>query len=781
MNSLPAVNRSSEHTVTSDERRRLRVQASLVNVWEQHRPNPPITLRIGKAGKFGTIKLKRIFSPKESVEEKKSPRWVAAVPREGIASPQLSLSSTRSLQNKADGAKRRIAALYEELAEVLVKSKLSFSEKKSRIGTYLGALQVIIEASVCHGDLKPENILWDETDFVISDFNGSIVIDDVCELMKEKFRFKSEEEKNAVKRIVYPLADQQVNPAVFRNKDAVQKLIDWEILAKDGVTVLSRELLLELREYLAVTFLPDCSRGYASDFYYGMMCDAFWQCNKEKFRRACQAFDIRAAGLTIYAILTGTYPPENERQKEYYNTLEQSLKKLGISVKAAALIRKMAEPRDIGFVKIDELKELQDEFCREKKALNPDAEDVKMLEDMQATVRRLTLLQLDDAAQTGSMQYDLLNAVSKSEIDPEEGISFEMRKTLIEAAFNAYPDACEVATSGFTTVLLLNPDDLSDYDVVVKRKPIGDGASAIAYEAYSLRFLKSVVIKYAQEFVSPQDAQNGAQVLSQLGEHEGLQKQFKRYRLQRNEDYKQVVVEPFYKNRDFAPCILGDLFCSKCGITKEQHAVRMKLQEIDRALQGNLSEQELQNFMVEYGKVFGGILGVEKIRQLLEDYKLLMAEALKARQSEEAKQALLFQEEVTRASELVKGCAKRVNGVVLLDLGKLEELIQHADLSKEAIKAATRQEMIQAIRRCQKVVMLECLLNTVNNSPGDIFKEWERVVKEVGEQYLDFKGVKSISKLLGVTLELQENEKSDAQKRLQQQLEHKNRVFEVIA
>ena len=75
----------------------------------------------------------------------------------------------------------------------------------------------------------------------------------------------------------------------------------------------------------------------------------------------------------------------------------------------------------------------------------------------------------------------------------------------------------------------------------------------------------------------------------------------------------------------------------------------------------------------------------------------------------------------------------------------------------------------------------ECLLNTVNNSPGDIFKEWERVVKEVGEQYLDFKGVKSISKLLGVTLELQENEKSDAQKRLQQQLEHKNRVFEVIA
>lgn len=522
----------------------------------------------------------------------------------------------------------------------MARSKLSPSEKKSRIATYLGALQVILQASVCHGDLKPENILWDEHCFVISDFNGAIVIDDVCELMKEKFRFESEEEKNGIKRIGYSLCDKNPKGLGGINREHIQKLIDWKVLTPAAFTACSKEAigdknaLVELREYLATKFLPDCSKGYASMLYYQKMSDAFWQCDKEKFKRACQAFDLRAAGLTVYAILTGTYPPESETDKAYYDTLEDTLKNIGVSQTVVSIIRKMAEPSDVECVSSDELKAVQNEFCGAKKHAADEVNEAKEKQtELEANLRRLTLVGLDDKAQVSKMKQALIAMCAEQFIDPEVGIPLKTCKILIKKAFKAYPDACEVQTTigtePFTTVLLLNPEDLDDYDVVIKQKAIGDGATAVAYKAFSLRFQKQVVIKYPQEDVSPREAQNAEAILSKIGVHEGVQEQVKRYRLQRNEDYKQVVVEPFYKLRDFAPCILGDLFCSKCSIVKKPQVIRAKLGEMDQKLKSVFAtkqqqEAELNEFRNEYGKMFAGIVGTEKTKQLFDDYKVII-------------------------------------------------------------------------------------------------------------------------------------------------------------
>lgn len=620
------------------------MQQSLQNVWAAREiQNEPVKKPV-KGHVFKRLSIKGAFSKIFSgghLSKKSFSRPSVQLPKESKVSPRLLLKRTESATaERVEAASKRVFAFYDELTEVLARSKLSLSEKKSRIATYLGALQVILEASVCHGDLKPENILWDENCFVISDFNGAIVIDDVCELMNEKFRFENEEEKNGIKRIVYSLCDKNAKGLAGISREHIQKLISWKVLTPAAFTACSKEAiddknaLVELREYLATKFLPDCSKGYASMHYYQKMSDAFWQCDKEKFKRACQAFDLRAAGLTVYAILTGTYPPESETDKAYYDTLEDSLKNIGVSQKVVSIIRKMAEPSDLDCVSIEELKAVENEFCGAKKQPADELKDDKEKQNqLEASLRRLTLNGLDDKTQVAKMKHALIEMVAQQFIDPEVGIPIKTCRKLINKAFDEYPDACEVQTKIgdelYTTVLLLNPEDLDDFDVVIKQKAIGDGATLVAYKAFSLRFQKQVVIKYPQEDVSPREAQNAEAILSKIGVHEGVQEQVKRYRLQRMEDYKQVVIEPFYKLRDFAPCILGDLFCSKCSIVKKPQVIRAKLGEMDQKIRGVFAtkqqqENELNEFRNEYGKMFAGIVGTEKTKQLFEDYKVII-------------------------------------------------------------------------------------------------------------------------------------------------------------
>ncbi len=679
--------------------------------------------------------------------------------------------------SKINEAKARIKDLFDVLAIAITKNTLSLSDKKQRIYTYIGALRVILEANVCHGDLKPENILWDEILFVISDFNGAIALDDVCAAMHKEFIFKSEEQKNAVRKVVHFLTEPNPKPLMGNNHDAILQLIDWGILNTNSLencskeTVYDFEKLQELKDYLATKFLPDSTKGYASEQYIRAMCNYFWQGAQQNFRLACQAFDIRAAALTIYAILTGTCPPKNDDDISYYNRLEQSLKDIGVSPLASLVIRRMAEPKvptlDEPFVlpiTFEELAALQEEFNQKKqkpRQLSTDNEDLKLLELIQASISHLSLLSKDEEDQIEQITQDF-----KAEQESMDGheLPLKCRLTLIERAFKGYPDACEVTSTidekEYTTVLLLDPDNLRCADIVVKQESIGVGGSAIAYKALSLRSLKPIVIKYFQELADPNEANNANVRLAQIGGHEGIQSQSQLFKLQRKEGYKQVAVEPYYKNCDFASCIFGDLFCSKWGIPKEPIAVRKKLEEIDAELQEDFGSgskdvieklARLDAFIGEYGKTFTGIFGEEKAIRLFEDYRILIYSTPKMGTT--GLRSPLLKRNGDEVAELLESCTKQCNDFLVIDKDLLQQIINSHSSLEDALKAKAREFMVTSIRTCQAAVLKEYLQHTsASDNPHTVSKEWVKgaTLKAFGDKNLDLKGINRISARLGI-------------------------------
>ncbi len=261
----------------------------------------------------------------------------------------------------------------------------TLEKKKSNVAQFVQGLLNILTSEVCHGDIKPQNILYDEQRFDISDFGGSIIIKEVAKKMDRKFRFESEAEKNKMKNLVAaylsPTTTEKRKETVCKTAAAhVETLVSGKLLkaGKKGAlpTVRNEKKLLDLRQYMQTEFLPAKSDGYACEQYIQAMCDYFWRCDEKNFTKACQSFDIRAAGLTIYNIFTTERAPlGKDGTVEYYNKLESSLKALAISDRAVSIIRRMAEPMqvkpdypNVDFdlpVSFDELKELKQIFLTE--------------------------------------------------------------------------------------------------------------------------------------------------------------------------------------------------------------------------------------------------------------------------------------------------------------------------------------------------------------------------------------------------------------------------------
>lgn len=276
-----------------------------------------------------------------------------------------------------------IDSIFAKLSlEITKRPMLTVPEKKARVARFVLGLINIITNDVCHGDIKPANILWDDERFDIADFGGSLILSKTVQKMNPKYAFENEADKQKMQTFLNifcaPNPDAaKIKAACERSAAKIEQLVSWKIFGRDrkqNIKIKDKKKLAELREYMKTQFLPAKSDGYASNHYTTTICDYFWRCDADNFKRACNAFDIRAAGITIYSIFTAAHTPKNEHDKAYYDQLEVSLQATKISEKAIKLIRSMAEPmKDVDTspgklfplpVTVEELHELRAELLK---------------------------------------------------------------------------------------------------------------------------------------------------------------------------------------------------------------------------------------------------------------------------------------------------------------------------------------------------------------------------------------------------------------------------------
>ena len=264
---------------------------------------------------------------------------------------------------------------------------LTLAQKHVNLAQFVSGLIAIIEAGLCHGDIKPQNWLLIKPSATkkaqsdITDFGGSKTMVPTAELMKSDFRFESESDKMAMKNIVVAFLNPNPNPkhlaAACKVQTKVNQLLELQILKKDAgdkLIIADRARLESLRKYVNIEFLPAQSDAYTSKRYITAMCDFFWRCDIENYNKACNAFDMRAAGITMYQYLAGTnLTPLHDDDEEYYANMPRGLEQKVSSV-AINILCRMAkplapkpnhpnEPFDTP-VSIDELKALRAEFAQ---------------------------------------------------------------------------------------------------------------------------------------------------------------------------------------------------------------------------------------------------------------------------------------------------------------------------------------------------------------------------------------------------------------------------------
>lgn len=791
------------------------------------------------------------------------------------ASPRFSVQDVSKLCTYVVSEKhetiRRIVNTYLEVAELTVENTLTLKEKMSRIATYLGALILVLNSKVCHGDQKPENILWDDDRFVLSDFNGSILLDDVCSLMNKDFVLEGEDYKNKLSAVVSALCKNspQLQAVCKSNPTQVKKLIKWGIVNSE-LQVLDADRLKLLSSYLRTKYFPDHSKGYASEQYLKKMGDYFWQCDPVNYVRAAQAFDIRAAGLTIAIILTQVRSPLKEDDVVYYDRLEVLLRNLAIPERAISIIRRMAEPSVRKFgrqfsmpVEIEELKELEQIFGNKETVVPEDVTFIyrqsssfkspghlkETLDSVQDAIERLSLIEGDeeDSVRLKVME-NLIFALSQDDIStlvnklpPQDKIDCHTRKELIERCFDAYPVSCETRIGAHTALLLLDTNNQHRCDVLLKKEMVGDGASAVAFKALSLRSLSYVVVKYFQELADPNEAERAQMVLSQIGKHEGVQNVSQTFIVQTAEGDKKVVVDSFYKKRDYGAAVHGEILCSRLKMPREywgdSNKVKTALTELNRELlqfllsnkPANEKHLKLKDFFNDCGGSLIAILGMHKGKQLLEDYNSLITElpqeSIKqepAKEEEEkksprkftVKDLLPFPLPATKSPRSSpREPSSRRNSIDLrtesfswieLDLDApckppeidatievinvkaLELLLQGPNVSRDqSIEIITNAKEItlKAIRTCQRLILFDYLKvhadprSDVN--PAMVSKTWQKQADKMGETHLDIKGLNHISKLLGVEVVVQPSDESVRQKTLRKLLDTKAQVWQL--
>lgn len=224
---------------------------------------------------------------------------------------------------------------------------LDLKSKMQRAADLVTGLCACIERHVFHGDIKPDNSFWDNKEAVVADFGTSKIISNMIQLMKPVFRLESEEEHDKIKLLLQALQSKrevQIKACLKSSEPQMKKLAEWNIYdATYSLLDASKEKMLD--QYLKTSFLPTKSTGFACPLYSKAICDYFWRCDAVNLERACNAFDMRAMGVTLYVLFTAAdIPTSTTDTLEYYQTLQEKLTKLGLPDKAVVFIRRLAEP-----------------------------------------------------------------------------------------------------------------------------------------------------------------------------------------------------------------------------------------------------------------------------------------------------------------------------------------------------------------------------------------------------------------------------------------------------
>ncbi|MCE5293386.1 MAG: hypothetical protein LLF94_02070 [Chlamydiales bacterium] len=802
------------------------------------------------------------------------------------ASPRASVQNLKGLftyfLSERQETVKRINEAFKEAAGLIIEHTLPLEKKMSHLSTYVGALLFILKYKICHGDLKPENILWGDDKFVMSDFNGFIDLNEACALMRPEYRFENEEEKNSMKVIVQAFCSKSsvLEKVCNANPALVKKLENWGVLGNQAK-------LEELKSYLWTRCIPDSSPGYGSKLYLKLMNDYFWRGDKENYVKAAQALDIRAAGLTLYVILAGASKPKVEDDVEYYNTMQTSLEALGIPREAAVIIRRMSEPKGEDFLRrfklpvlFHELERLEDILENSPQdvasmsidfslmhlsevtlaaELEPEEDYLTTLTSTESTLTKLEKIQqftaaaelsiIDDDTKRKKVSEKLLAAIEDvkidgllAKLDKKDWISQDARKKIIDQAFTTFPQGHEsslyIDGEHHTVLLLVDPDNYYATEVMIKKEMIGDGGSAVAYKTLSLRTLTYEVVKYAKELADPTEAERSQLMLSQIGEHEGVQPAAKTYML----DEKTVVIEPFYKNCDYGKAVNGEILCSRLQIPRDRwsdletvstHITRLNIEFQSYFLSNKSLDEKNEKFKIfesEYGSCIVGILGMQKATQLFEDYRSLIDTASPREEVEDIKEITksprsprvtakgflaesistikklttksrntppqsrrssiskfdgeLIAEEPARPSPRVDATTLEV-----VNVKAVEAILRDPTLTPDfrgQIIQEVRDTIIKTIRKCQGLILIHHLTasedSLIGENPVTVEKEWRKGARNVDDKHLDLKGLNHISnKVAKIGATVLENKNDPYQKKLLQLLAVKEEVWKITS
>lgn len=209
----------------------------------------------------------------------------------GITEGLAALELEKRESERAD-AIASINDIFTQLGAKIDKTVLiASSQKKRNIATFVQGLINVIKGGICHGDIKPGNLLYDDREFVIADFGGSIKISELAARIHKVYLFSGELEKQNMQKVVNafraaPLNPQKIADVRKRYPDQVVQLKSWKIiknLKKDIPDIRNAKKLAELQEYMRIKPVPAKSDGYACNQYTDAFCNYFWRGDKKNF------------------------------------------------------------------------------------------------------------------------------------------------------------------------------------------------------------------------------------------------------------------------------------------------------------------------------------------------------------------------------------------------------------------------------------------------------------------------------------------------------------------
>jgi serine/threonine protein kinase len=217
----------------------------------------------------------------------------------------------------------------------------SLKTKATQAAQLLPSLGQLETTATLHGDIKPANFFWSDSEAVLGDFDATAKISDYFDQMDriaDKWGISSEKEATELYQAVEAIKQKNEMKIGKITQETFNKLEKFgfptEKIVVDGKEIVRFKSLTEEKKRELEAFQKDMNLrfpaktdGYASEKYRTAMTEAFWRRDKEGFKRACHAFDMRAMGVSIFENLTSGKIPVRKEEDDplYYGKMREQL------------------------------------------------------------------------------------------------------------------------------------------------------------------------------------------------------------------------------------------------------------------------------------------------------------------------------------------------------------------------------------------------------------------------------------------------------------------------